>query len=144
MEELFGTGLIVIVVISIVVAALSFYSRDGLYDQIGKGGLWLDEPELHPGPAPGTAAYDAEAQAEIRQMLEAKSRRMEARGEGPLDIEAEIATLTAPRIDAGAARGDPRAGRSPAAHAGSAAGSPRSTSTPRCSARSSGTAPELV
>jgi hypothetical protein len=100
-EELFGTGLIVIVLISIVIAALSFYDSGGLYDKIGKGGLWLDEPDLHPGPAPGTAAYDAEAQAEIRQMLEAKSRRMEARGDGPLDIEAEIATLTAPRIDAG-------------------------------------------
>ena len=101
MEELFGVGLIVIVLISIIVAAVSFYDSGSLYNKIGKGGMWLDEPDLHPGPAPGTAAYDAEAKEEIRQMLEAKSRRMEARGEGPLDIEAEIAILTAPQIDAG-------------------------------------------
>ena len=33
---------------------------------------------------------------EIRQMLEAKSARREARGEAPLDIEAEVAALTQP------------------------------------------------
>ena len=36
----------------------------------------------------------AEASEEIRQMLEAKSRRREARGEAPLDIEAELTLLT--------------------------------------------------
>ena len=36
-------------------------------------------------------------------MLEAKSRRREARGEAPLDIEAELATLTS----AGPGTGDP-------------------------------------
>ena len=39
-------------------------------------------------------ASAAETQEEIRQMLEAKSSRREARGEPPLDVEAE---LTAPR-----------------------------------------------
>jgi hypothetical protein len=36
----------------------------------------------------------AEAREEIRQMLEAKSARREARGEAPLDIEAELTLLT--------------------------------------------------
>jgi hypothetical protein len=98
-EELFGTGLIVIVVISILVAAASYFGTGSLYSHIGRSGLSLDEPDLTPGPAPGTAAYDAEALAEIRQMLEAKSDRMERRGEGPLDIEAEIALLTAPKVE---------------------------------------------
>ena len=38
--------------------------------------------------APASAA---EAKEEIRQMLEAKSRRREARGEAPIDIDAELA-----------------------------------------------------
>jgi hypothetical protein len=38
----------------------------------------------------------AEAQAEIRQMVEAKSARRESRGQAPLDIEAEISALTQP------------------------------------------------
>ena len=44
--------------------------------------------------APASAA---EAQEEIRQMLEAKSRRREARGEAPLDVDAELAALTQAR-----------------------------------------------
>ena len=44
-------------------------------------------------PAPA-APQSAEAREEIRQMLEAKSARREARGELPLDVEAELAQLT--------------------------------------------------
>jgi hypothetical protein len=40
------------------------------------------------------APDSAEAREEIRQMLEAKSARREARGEAPLDVEAELAALT--------------------------------------------------
>ena len=36
------------------------------------------------------------AEKEIRQMLEAKSARREARGQAPLDVEAELAALTRP------------------------------------------------
>jgi hypothetical protein len=36
----------------------------------------------------------AEAREEIRQMLEAKSARRQARGEQPLDVDAELAALT--------------------------------------------------
>jgi hypothetical protein len=99
-EDLFGIGLIVIVLVSIVVAAFSFYDSGSVYEKIGRSGLSLDEPGLRPDPAPGTAAYDADAKEEIRQMLEAKSARMERRGEGPLDIEAELAMLTAPAAPA--------------------------------------------
>jgi hypothetical protein len=101
MEEAFGTVLIVIVLIAIVVACLSYWGSGSIYKGLGRTGLSLDEPELRSEPAPGSAAYDAEAKEEIRQMLEAKSARREARGESPLDIDAEIAALTAPQIDAG-------------------------------------------
>jgi hypothetical protein len=93
---LFGTVLIVVVLVAIVVACLSYIGTGGIYSGLGRTGLALDEPDLRPGPPPGSAAANAEAREEIRQMLEAKSHRMEARGEGPLDIDAEMAELTAP------------------------------------------------
>jgi len=92
----FGTVLIIVVLVAIVVACLSYIGTGGIYSGLGRTGLSLDEPELRPGPPPGSAAANAEAREEIRQMLEAKSARMEARGEGPLDIDAEITALTAP------------------------------------------------
>src|ERR1051326_6761178 len=39
--------------------------RGKLYGQGGKGGLSLDRDELRPGPAPGSPAARAEAEAEI-------------------------------------------------------------------------------
>jgi hypothetical protein len=92
----FGTVLIIVVAVAIVVACLSYIGSGRIYSGLGRTGLSLDEPDLRPGPPPGSAAANAEAREDIRQMLEAKSARMEARGEGPLDIEAEIAELMAP------------------------------------------------
>ena len=62
---------------------------------LGRSGLSLDEPDLRPEPVAGSPAAHAEAQEEIRQMLEAKSARSERRGDGPIDIDAEMAALTA-------------------------------------------------
>lgn len=96
MEESFGTVVIVLAVVAGVVAALAYIGSGKLYDGIGKGAFALDEPDKPKGPQPGSAAYNAEAEAETRQMLEAKSDRAVARGEAPLDIDAEYAALTAP------------------------------------------------
>ena len=103
MEEAFGTILIVIVLVAIVIACLSYIGSGAIYRGLGKTGVTtLDEPDLRPGPAPGSPAATAEAQEEIRQMLEAKSDRREARGEAPLDIAEEMAALTASApVDAG-------------------------------------------
>jgi hypothetical protein len=53
------------------------------------------------GPTAAAGPQSAEAQEEIRQMLEAKSARREARGEPPLDVDAELASLMqeAPETD---------------------------------------------
>ena len=96
MEESFGTVLIVICVVGALFAALSYIGAGGLYQRIGKGSFSLDEPDRPRGPAPGSAAARAEADVEIRQLVEAKSARREARGQAPLDVEAEIASLTKP------------------------------------------------
>jgi len=92
----FGTVLIVVAVIAAVIAAASYWGSGRIYAGLGReGGLEMTrEP---PAPASG-----AEAQEEIRQMLEAKSQRRQARGEPGLDVDAELAALTRP-----SAGGDP-------------------------------------
>src|SRR4051794_25039638 len=52
------------------------------------------EQQASKGPAPNTPQARAEASEEIRQLVEAKSARRVARGEAPLDVDAEIAALT--------------------------------------------------
>jgi hypothetical protein len=99
MEEAFGTVLIAICVVAIVAAAFSFRGSGAIYKGLGRtGGLSMDGDEAPRGPvASSAAAQSAEAREEIRQMLEAKSARREARGQAALDIDAEVEKLTAPQ-----------------------------------------------
>jgi hypothetical protein len=94
-----GLAVVVIVVsiLGIVGALVAFVGTGKLYEQVGKGDFALDREPAGGGPAPGSAAARAEAEAEIRQLVEAKSARREARGEPPLDIDAEVAALTRPQ-----------------------------------------------
>jgi hypothetical protein len=95
----FGTVLIVLALVAVVVAVASYWGSGRLYSGLGKGSLGMDRDER--GPTAAAGPQSAEAQEEIRQMLEAKSARREARGEAPLDIESELARLTtaAPAVD---------------------------------------------
>lgn len=92
----FGTVVIVIAIVAAAVAALSYLGSGRIYRGLGRTGLALDEPDLRPGPAPGSPAHAAEAEEETRQLLEAKSARRQARGEPALDVEAEVARLRSP------------------------------------------------
>ena len=96
MEETFGTVIIVVAVVAALFAAAAYVGSGRLYDGIGKGAFSLDQPDRPKGPQPGSAAYNAEAEEETRQMLEAKSALRVARGEAPLDVDAEYAALTRP------------------------------------------------
>ena len=90
----FGTAFLIITALAIVVAVGTvFVGESRPYQSIGRGELSIDPPDRKP-PAPGTAAARTESEAEIRQLLEAKSARRERRGEAPLDIDAELAALT--------------------------------------------------
>jgi hypothetical protein len=90
--DAFGTVLIAACVVAIVVAVVSYWGSGRLYRRIGVGELTMErERPARSVPGPGS---EAEAREEIRQMLEAKSARREARGEPPLDVEAELAALT--------------------------------------------------
>ena len=86
----FGTVVIAVACVAVLVAAVSFWGSGRIYSGLGReGGLEMTRERT---VAPSTSA---EAREEIRQMLEAKSARREARGEAPLDVEAELEALTA-------------------------------------------------
>ena len=94
MDEAFGTVLIAVAVVAAAIACVSYLGAGKAYRGIGRTGLSLDEPDSRPGPQPGSPAWQAEADAELRQLLEAKSARREDRGEAPLDVEAELRRLS--------------------------------------------------
>ena len=91
--EAFGIILIVVSVLAVLAAAVSYWGSGGIYSGLGGSDLEMRREE--------PVATAAEAQEEIRQMLEAKSRRREARGEQPLDVEAALAALTTASPGAG-------------------------------------------
>jgi hypothetical protein len=92
----FGTVVIAVSLVAVLVAVLSYWGSGRMYGSIGASDLVM-ERESGAAAAPDSA----EAREEIRQLLEAKSARREARGEEPLDVEAELEALTRP------AAGDP-------------------------------------
>ena len=92
MEEAFAIVLFVVVGVAAVAAVWALVTSGGSYDQIGSGGLSVDKPAAGPATA-------AEREAEIRQMLEARNARRTARGEAPLDVDAELRALAAPPAD---------------------------------------------
>ena len=103
MADAFPIVIIGVSIAAIVVAVVVSLASGGLYDRIGAGVFSMDHEQPRRGPAPDSPQARAEADAEIRQLVEAKSARRVARGEAPLDVDAEIAALTnpAPAADAG-------------------------------------------
>jgi hypothetical protein len=111
----FGT-----VAFSVVISLVMLTTRGGggsVYDQIGQGGLSMDERPSHGGfePAPDSPVAQAEREQEIRQMLRARNERQVRQGAEPVDIDAELARLTDPQTGAdtpGTQAGDTDAGLS--------------------------------
>ena len=80
MRDAFAIVLFVVVAVAAVAAVWALVTSGGSYDQIGRGGTSLNEERTSP----------ADRDAEIRQMLEASNARRAARGEAPLDVDAEV------------------------------------------------------
>ena len=101
LQDAFWTVLLTVVIGGAVVALITFLSTGRLYEQIGRGGMSINEERGRGGPEPrdGGAVNVRERDAEIRQLLAARNERRVRRGEAPLDVEAELARLTAPVID---------------------------------------------
>ncbi len=90
-----GLVLIAIVLIALPVGAIAFaLGAGGALREIGKGKFAIDQDLPQTPPAPAISGPVREE--EIRQMVEARSYRRVARGEEPLDVEAEVRRLTAP------------------------------------------------
>jgi hypothetical protein len=73
------------------VAAVAFARSGKAWRSIGRGPYAID-PDLPPRSIRpvGSPVSRATQEAEVRQMLRAKSYRREQRGEAPLDVEAEV------------------------------------------------------
>ena len=125
MQSAFGYVVFGAVALSLVMSLLFLIGGNSAYEQIGEGGLEREgegrgrggsggggggglapEPALaqpfpqRPSPpdhmlSKSPEALRAEREAEIRQMLQARSARRVSRGEAPLDVDAEVAALLA-------------------------------------------------
>ena len=82
--------MIAAVTIGVIVAVVTLFAGGSSYDRIGKWMFSRDDPDRPRGPAPGCAAADAEARAEIRQLVVARNERRLRQGKEPLDVESEV------------------------------------------------------
>lgn len=92
-----GEVILIIVLIAAPIAAIAFVAGAGrAFDQVGKGGLGLEfESDASQGLRDSGAGVNPGKadEEELRQLLEAKAYRQRARGEQPLDVEAEFDRL---------------------------------------------------
>jgi hypothetical protein len=97
-QSAFGTVVFVVCGVGVVgaVAALLFNGRT--WDEYGKHHLMMDSEHARDAPS-GSSAALVERDEEIRQLLEARNTRRRRRGEPEVNVDAEIARLTAPQID---------------------------------------------
>jgi hypothetical protein len=100
-QSAFGIVLFVVVLLGAIAAIVAFLGAGNVYRQIGRGGLSLRDGSDRPAAEPVASGAGAavEREAEIRQMLQARNEHRARRGQAPLDVEAELAQLTRPRID---------------------------------------------
>jgi len=81
MDDAFIAVVVIVSVLALVIAVVALATSGGSYDEIGRGGLASDEPPRE--------TY-ADVVAEVRAHVEARNARRVARGEPPLDVEAEV------------------------------------------------------
>jgi hypothetical protein len=90
-----GDVIVIIVIAAIPIGILAFIlGARNAYDEIGKGMFALDHDAPTMGDSSASAPVSREAhEAEVRQLLEAKAYRQSARGEKPVDVDAELERL---------------------------------------------------
>lgn len=89
MRDAFGYVLFGVVGLGVLLALGSLLIKSKTYEQIGSGGFFKEE-----GPA--SKETSAMRDEEIRQLLHARNARRAGRGGEMVDVEAELARLTAP------------------------------------------------
>jgi hypothetical protein len=92
-----GMVILLVTLVVIPIAAIAFASSGPALKRLGKG-RWAIEQEMPAKKSLGPAGpVDRRVQeAEVRQMLEAKSYRRQQRGGEPLDVDAELKRLLDP------------------------------------------------
>ena len=90
-----GAVLTIIVLVVLPIAAVLFAGAFGLLEELGRGGLAIDDRPPMPAPPPASPAARIERETEIRQLVQARHDRQAARGEAPLDVESEVSRLLA-------------------------------------------------
>jgi len=90
-----GEAILLIVALALPLGLISFLGAGEALKQVGKGPLSIEQEMPQSRGAPPARLSAADQEAEIRQFLEAKAYRREARGEEPLDVEAEVERLMA-------------------------------------------------
>jgi hypothetical protein len=104
-----GDVILIIVLVAIPISLATFVLGAGnAFKQIGKGQFAVEfDNDLPQRITDSSGASSGQArEAEIRQMLEAKAYRQRARGDAPLDVEAELGRLLEER-QAGSVGVDP-------------------------------------
>jgi hypothetical protein len=100
-----GMVLILVVLVALPIGAIAFAMGAGnALKQIGKGDLAIEQEVPQRGGSGPPAVPAAVREEEIRQMVEARSYRRQARGEEALDVDAEVEKLLEPAT--GSALGD--------------------------------------
>lgn len=99
MPDAFGPVLFAVCGLSILGAVVALISMRKTWEDYGKSSRMIMDQDLPQEPARGSSAALVERDAEIRQLLEARNVRRERHGEAPIDVEQELARLTAPQID---------------------------------------------
>jgi hypothetical protein len=88
-QHAFGTVIWIVCGLGIVIALVALVMSGRTWQDYGRGGLTLDSETRSRGG--GLSERDDE----IRQLLEARNARRRRRGEAPIDVDAELAHLTA-------------------------------------------------
>lgn len=98
LQNAFGPVLFIVCAVGVACALAAIMSSGKAWEDYGRSRLLMDH-DLPTGPRARSAAALLEREDEIRQLLEARNARRRRRGEEPLDVEQELARLTAPQID---------------------------------------------
>lgn len=99
MPDAFGPVLFSVCALGILGAVVALISMRKTWEDYGKSSRLVMDKDLPREPAMGSSAALLERDTEIRELLEARNMRRRRRGEPPIDVEKELARLTAPQID---------------------------------------------
>ncbi len=98
MQSTFEDVVWIVCGLGIIVALVALVGVGRIWEDYGKNHLIMERDH---GDSSSSPTALAERDEEIRQMLEAKNARRARRGEAPVDVDAELRRLAAPRIDEG-------------------------------------------